>query len=166
MRTILLLALVLIAGTAAGCRSDRTKPPNEQEMRTAIEKLHEIDQEASQRGDFDTLITLMTDDCILLPPARPPIKGKDAIRKYMQDQKEQLDAIEIIEYSHDFQEIKILGKWAFEWGYFSNTAKPKGEEGLIKGSGKLFRILELQEDGSWKVSRSIWNIDSEPEEHD
>ncbi len=154
----LLLILLLIVGAVSGCRSDRTKTPPEQESLAAIEKLHKIDQEASKRGDFDTLLTLMTDDCVLLPPERPPIKGKDAIREYIQGQKEQLHNIEITEYSHDFQEIKILGDWAYEWGYFSNAARAAGE--TIRERGKLFRILRRQEDGAWKVSRSIWNNDT------
>ncbi len=42
-------------------------------------------------------------------------------------------------------------------------ARPVTGEELIKGKDKLFRIIERQDDGSWKVARSIWNIDSEPE---
>ncbi len=135
---------------------------SEKEKLHKIEELHKTDREASLKGDFATLITLLTDDCVLLPPDSLPIAGKDDIQKYFDEQKELLCGIEIIEYRHDFKEIKILGDWAYEWGYFSNTAKPKGGEDRIKGSGKLFRILELQQDGSWKVSRSIWNIDTIP----
>ena len=131
-----------------------------QEKLAQIEKLHNTDKEASLKGDYATLMTLLTDDCVLLPPDSAPIAGKDAIQEYFGAQKELLSGIEIIEYTHDFQEIKICGNWAYEWGYFSNTAKPVDGGELIKGSGKLFRILELQEDGSWKVARSIWNIDT------
>lgn len=135
---------------------------SEQEMLADIEKLHKADTEASKKGDFATLITLLTDDCVLLPPDRAPIAGKDAIQEYFLEQKDQLRTIEITEYTHDFQEIKIFGKWAFEWGYFSNAARPAGGGKVVKGKGKLFRILERQEDGSWKAARSIWNNDSEP----
>jgi ketosteroid isomerase-like protein len=139
--------------------SDKKEELTEQEMLDEIERLHETDQAASKKGDFATLITLLADGCVLLPPGRPPIIGKDAIWKYFQEQKEQLCNIEIIEYMHDFQEIKICGKWAFEWGSFSNAARPAGGGEVIRGKGKLFRILERQENGSWKVSRSIWNSD-------
>jgi ketosteroid isomerase-like protein len=104
----------------------------------------------------------MTDDCVLLPPDGPPIEGIDDIKKHFEEQKEFLSGIEIIEYVHDFKEVKILGDWAYEWCYFSNTAQPKDGGELIKGSGKLFRILCLQDDASWKVTRSIWNIDKDP----
>jgi len=137
--------------------------PAEQENIAEIENLHKEDREASLKGDFATLLTLLTDDCVLLPPDRAPIAGKNAIREYFDEQKELLRGIEITEYKHDFQEIKIFGNWTYEWGYFSNTARPTGGGELIKGKGKLFRILELQGDGSWKVARSIWNIGSEPE---
>ena len=139
---------------------------SENEKLIEIKKLHRTDREASIKGDFATLITLMTDDCVILPPDSAPITGKDAIQEYFDSQKEQLRGIEILEYTHDFQEIKICGDWAYEWGYFSNTAKPSDGGELIKGSGKLFRILCLQDNGSWKVSRSIWNIDSDSEAFD
>ena len=32
--------------------------------------------------------------------------------------------IEITEYKHDFQEIKICDNWAYQWSYFSNMARP------------------------------------------
>jgi ketosteroid isomerase-like protein len=138
----------------------KNKSHSERENLAQIEALHKRDKEASLKGDFATLVTLLTDDCTLLPPNSPPIVGKDAIQEYFDEQKELLRGIEITEYEHDFQEIKICGHWAYEWGYFSNTAKPVDGGDLIKGSGKLCRILKLQEDGSWKVARSIWNIDS------
>ena len=136
---------------------------SDQDKLVAIKKLHKADREASIKGDFDTLLALLTDDCVLLPPDRAPIAGKDAIQEYFNEQKEFLSGIEITEYTHDFTEIKIFGNWAYEWGFFSNTARPIDGGELIKGSGKLFRILELQENGSWKVARSIWNIDTKPE---
>ncbi|MGD8539233.1 MAG: DUF4440 domain-containing protein [Candidatus Aminicenantes bacterium] len=132
----------------------------EVERLTGIEKLHKADKEASMKGDFSTLMTLLTDDCVLLPPDSLPIAGKDNIKKFFDEQKTLLKDIEITEYVHDFQEIEILGDWAYEWCYFSNTAKPKDGGELIKSSGKLFRILCLQDNGSWKVARSIWNIDT------
>jgi ketosteroid isomerase-like protein len=141
----------------------KKKAHSEQEKLAEIEKLHKTDREASLKGDFPTLITLLTDDCVLLPPDSAPIAGKNAIQKYFDAQKDLLLGIEITEYVHDFQEIKIFGKWAYEWGYFSNTARPAGGGDPIKGSGILFRILALQDDGSWKVARSIWNIDSDSE---
>lgn len=137
---------------------------SEKEELRKIEELHRTDREASLKGDFATLLALLTDDCVLLPPDSPPIVGKNAIQEYFDQQKELLSGIEITEYVHDFQEIKILGNWAYEWGYFSNTAKPKNGGELIKGSGKLLRILALQDDSSWKVTRSIWNIDANTEE--
>ena len=135
----------------------------EVERLAEIKKLHKTDREASIKGDLSTLITLLTDDCMLLPPDSPPIAGKDNIKNFFDEQKALLKDIEITEYVHDFQEIKILGDWAYEWCYFSNMAQPKDGGKIISGKGKLFRILELQEDGSWKVARSIWNIDQDPE---
>ena len=65
----------------------------------------------------------------------------------------------LIDYNHDFKEIKIIGEYAYEWGIYSGTYASKKNGNKISGSGKLMRILKQQKDGSWKVSRSIWTVD-------
>ncbi len=52
----------------------------------AIQKLHATDMAAAKIHDIQTLITLVTEDCILLPPKQEPIRGREAIWKYMQAQ--------------------------------------------------------------------------------
>ena len=60
------------------------KSSNDEDI-AAIEKLHETDMAAAKIHDINTLITLMTDDCILLPPGQEPIRGREAIWKFMQE---------------------------------------------------------------------------------
>ena len=70
-----------------------------------------------------------------------------------------LEGYTLIAYKHDFKEIKIMGKYAYEWGWYSGTYKLKKNDKEISGRGKIMRILQQQKDGSWKVSRSIWTVD-------
>ena len=67
----------------------------------AIQQLHETDMAAAKIHDIDTLITLITDDCILLPPGQEPIRGRDAIWKFMQEQLPENQKYEISEYVKD-----------------------------------------------------------------
>jgi uncharacterized protein (TIGR02246 family) len=127
--------------------------------RRAIEELHRKDMAASKARDRATLLSLCSDDCVLLPPGEDPIVGKEAIRESLERDVEQEQHYEITEYIHDFEEVRMLGEWAFEWGMFSAAAEPVGGGPPIRSSGKILRILERQEDGTWKVARSIWNND-------
>ena len=132
------------------------KNSNDADM-AAIEKLHETDMAAAKIHDIDTLITLMTDDCILLPPGQEPIRGRDAIWKFMQEQLPENQKYEITEYVQDFDEIKIIGDWAYEWATFHGTYHLKSGGPDMYEKSRLFRILRRQSDGSWKVARAIWH---------
>ena len=77
----------------------------------------------------------------------------------MEEQKEASMAYEITKYDHRWEEIKVIGDWAFEWGYFDAAAKMIGSGKIIEQRGKLLRVLKKQEDGSWKVARVIAHND-------
>ncbi|HUU19511.1 MAG TPA: DUF4440 domain-containing protein [Sedimentisphaerales bacterium] len=128
-------------------------------MLKSIEELHKNDKIASMNGDLETLLSLFTDDGIAIPAEGEIIEGKEALREMLKQNFELLKDYIITEYKQDFKETKILGKYAYEWGIYSGKYKSKEDNKEIIGSGKLMRILRLQEDGSWKVSRTIWTID-------
>lgn len=125
----------------------------------AIEELHKKDKMASLNGDIEELLSLFTDDGIVIPPEGEIIKGKENLRKMLVQNRDQLKEYKLTEYLHDFKEIKVIGEYAYEWGTYSGKYKLKKGHEEIKGSGKLLRILVKQKDGSWKVSRSIWNVE-------
>ena len=122
-----------------------------------IEKLHARDMAAAKVNDIETLRTLWTDDGVLLQPGQEPLVGKEAIWAYMQESLEEQKKYEITEYVHEFEEIKIIGDWAYEWGTFHGAYRPisGGEE--IRERARLFRVLRRQPDGSWKCARAIWH---------
>lgn len=122
-----------------------------------IQHLHETDMAAAKIHDIDTLITLITDDCILLPPGQEPIRGRDAIWKFMREQLPENQKYEITEYNQNFEEIKIIGDWAYEWATFHGTYHLKGGGPDLHERSRLFRILRRQSDGTWKVARAIWH---------
>ena len=136
--------------------SSRQKSFSEADI-VAIEELHETDMAAAKIHDIKTLITLMTDDCILLPPGQEPIRGRDGIWKFMQEQLPENQKYEITEYVQHFEEVKIFGDWAYEWATFHGTYHLKSGGPDLYERSRLFRILRRQADGTWKVARAIWH---------
>ena len=123
----------------------------------AIQKLHETDMAAAKIQDFETLITLCADDCIMLPPGQEAIVGKDAIWAFMQESADEENQFEILEYVHNFDEVKLVGEWAYEWGTFRGAYRPVEGGDTIRVRQRLFRILQRQSDESWKVARAMWH---------
>ena len=124
-----------------------------------IEELHRKDLESSWAGDFKTLLSLWTEDGVLLMPGMKPVIGKEAIEAYMDDQAAVSLTCRILEYEHSWQEIKVWGDWAFEWGFFSGKAEMVDSGEIVLQRGKLLRILNRQKDGSWKCARTIGHYD-------
>ena len=129
-----------------------------------IEQLHQTDMKAAKEGDIATLSSLMSDDFTLIALNAEPIIGKEANVKILDQQLKLQENYKVIEYIHDFKEVKIIDDWAYEWGTYRGTTVPIAGGEPIKESGKLMRILKKQSDGSWKITRAIWNVDTK--QHD
>jgi len=102
------------------------------------------------------MMSQWTDDFVLLPPAGPILRGRSAIADAFRGVENQ---IEVLEAAFDFQEVKILGDHAFQWGTYRQSVRSRASGEAVPSSGKLMRILQRQPDGSWKMHRSIATVD-------
>ena len=137
------------------CQTDGEK--SDRNALVEIEMLHEKDMAASKVFDVETLISLSTDDVVLLQPNEPPIRGREALRLYLESNRQAVAEYEILEYVHDFEEISVLGDWAYEWGEFRGSYRTISNGEVVTERMRLFRILRRQPDDSWKVARAIWH---------
>lgn len=128
-----------------------------------IRSFHQKDRQAAMAKDIESLRSLWTEDCVLLAPESPPIIGSDAVWEFIQAQYRQMGNVEILQYDQDFQEIKIIGDWAFEWGVFKGSVR-LADESIVETRSKLFRVLKRQLDSTWKCARSIWHDDGEEDD--
>ena len=51
----------------------------------SINHLHKMDIKALKTHNVEMFVGLVTEDCIMLPPALGPLYGRDAIRNYLDD---------------------------------------------------------------------------------
>ena len=124
--------------------------------RAAIDALHKRDEEASQRGDFDVLRTLMHDEAVVLAPGGLPIRGRAAIDASFAKAGQAARSSEVVEYHFEFEEVEIIGDRAIEWGAIEGVSKmPDGS--LVKSAYNVLRVLRKDASGEWKVYRTIWN---------
>ncbi len=123
--------------------------------RAAIEGLHQADQAAARVHDIRTLISLWTEDGVLILPGLEPIRGREAIWEYLLGQLPEAQRYEVTEYRHDFEEIRVQGDWAWEWGTFTGRFHRKDGGPEESERARLFRILRRQPDGSWKCHRAF-----------
>ncbi|NUM81303.1 nuclear transport factor 2 family protein [bacterium] len=122
----------------------------------AVRKLHEKDMVASKKGDYQTLRSIMSDDAVVLPPGGKAVRGKDVLDSNFAKMKESMQAVEVLEYVLDFEEVQIIGDYAFEWGTIRGSMRMKNSGDIIHSRYKVMRILRKEND-EWKVFRTIWN---------
>ena len=163
MRKLFPLLLGIACGAVAVSSKKRRSKTDTAAALAEILAFHEKDKQAAMAKDIDTLRSLWTDDCVLLSPEAPPIIGSQAVWEFMQTQHQQMENVEILHYDQDFQEIRILDDWAFEWGLFKGSVR-LADNSIIETRSKLFRVLKRQPDSTWKCARSIWHDDVEDEE--
>ena len=121
-----------------------------------IDRLHRKDMEAARNGDFETLRSLMTDDAVILPPGGPTVRGRQELDAKFNAMQQGMEHVEVLEYALDFEEVRVLGDYAFEWGTIRGSMRAKGGA-PEPASYKVMRILKREPGGAWRVHRSIWN---------
>jgi ketosteroid isomerase-like protein len=125
----------------------------------AIKMLNQQDVDAVLASDMDAVMSQWTDDFVVLPPVGPIVRGRSANVESVQKGIDQIRAFEPLEFVVDFEEIKIVGDYAFEWGTYRGTSRPRGGGDAVSYGGKLMRILQRQPDGSWKMHRTMTTND-------
>ena len=122
-----------------------------------IDALHRADMEASRRGDYHTLRSLMSDDAVVLPPGGRMMRGREALDRSFAAMAQAVPSSEVLEYRFEWHEVQVCGDYAFEWGYIVGRERSlsTGEETAERYH--VMRVLQRQADGAWKVHRTIWN---------
>lgn len=73
--------------------------------------------------------------------------------------RQQLDRFVPVAYDVDFEEIILVGDYAFAWGQVKSAARPRTGGRDIVTNGKLLRIYQRQPDGRWLMQRTMSTVD-------
>ena len=116
----------------------------------AIREMNRKFIDTGKRMDNAAYLTLWADDAVDLLPGMKPLVGKKAMADWLEGVTAQMRDYKLTEYEIDFQEIKISGDWAFEWGTCRQTVHPPNGGKPMDNPGKILLILHREADGAWK----------------
>jgi uncharacterized protein (TIGR02246 family) len=122
--------------------------------RQAIEALMQRWLAAVQRKDIASLLDMITDDAVFLPPGLPPVRGKREVEALYGRFFPQFSRVE---QTASMEELIVAGDWAFSWGFESFVLQAQAGGPEIRMQGKGMSVLQRQPDGSWKYARGINN---------
>jgi ketosteroid isomerase-like protein len=170
--SLLLLVCVLmgVAPVMAQKKQRAARPPQtnaEQQQqleddKVGIQSLHDKDIRASLALDVPTLESLWTDDIVTMAPGAKAVVGRQDNAAKLEAGTANLKNMEIIAFDEQWQEIRIEGEWAYEWGTMSGRMRPFSGGAEIDYLMNVMRVLNRQPDGMWKIARSIYNDATAP----
>ena len=164
-RTLALLGVLVIASCGAEQKAPESaavESPASEADEAAIEGVHLRETQAIKGKDAAHFLALFDSDLVVMPPNEPPIVGKAALRSWFLRVTDQFS----IDPDFSVEEIKTSGDWAFERFSFRRTTTPAGGGEPATVQGKGVHVFRRQSDGSWKISRDIWNSDEAPDAGD
>lgn len=106
--------------------------------------------EATKAGDFESILSLMTDDVVFLRPGHPPMVGKSAFAAAVpppsSEQSPQFDG------TNELQEINVHGNWAYVWAMLSVVVTMPGADSPVTRAGDVLSIFRKEND-RWLLAR-------------
>ena len=122
----------------------------------AIEDLHRRDVAAIKVSDFEALMSLMDEQCVVFPPDSEPEGGQAYLNRALASSDSNEPEPEILELLQDWEEVRLLGDFAYEQGIVRYAVRDAGGA-VLRETQRLVRLLRRQPDGEWRVLRAIWH---------
>ena len=122
--------------------------------REDIDRNHQAWLDAMKANDAEALGRLVTEDAVLMPPNQPAVVGRAAVIDWFAGVVTQARTTGI---GVPQREVIVAGDWAIERGSFVWNIAPAAGGAPIEDHGNFLAIHQRQVDGTWKVTRNIWN---------
>src|SRR5262245_41776207 len=153
-----LIPFALAAALVAGC-----KPKTDSGYHADVAALAGVEAEekkffeALARVDVPTMLSVFSEEAILLPPNAPMARGKAEIRDYWTRYTGDAVAIEVL---HERISYERQGDLFYEVSTYDQTVR--GRDGQVtKERGKWLTVKKRQADGSWKTHVGAWSSDGD-----
>jgi len=141
------------ASFAAGCGGANPAEEFGMKDQNAIRANTGTFAKAFNAKDASTILTSYTENATYMPPNQPVVRGKDAVKIFLDDQWKAG--------AHDLKmevtEVSGHGPLAYESGtYEMDLQAPKG--GVAHDRGKYLFVLRRM-NNTWRTEYSVWNSD-------
>ena len=123
------------------------------------EKLRELSREWSKvaaTGNIDSLMTYCADDAIMMPPNKPPLKGKEEIRSYVKASG-QVPGFEI-----SWEPVSAYISDDGSMAYMIERNQIAYNDSLgnrVVEHNKVVTVWRKDDEGNWKNVVDMWNSD-------
>ena len=151
MNTKLFLPVIILIFIVA-CTETKVDLKTEE---AAIIKADSIWSALSAEGkDIDKILSYWAEDAVVIPPGQPVVKGKEALRKFVEESFK----IPGFSISWKSSEVKLSPDGKLAYLYAENMTTINDSTGnKISMPGRGYSIWRKEPDGSWKCVVDIFN---------
>ena len=114
---------------------------------------------ALRTNSADSLMVLMAEDVVLMPPSEPVLKGKAAVRAWYDQFLTQLRTSDL---TITDREVLIGDEWATELARFEWALVPVSGGPAAIDRGSYVQVWHREPDGRWLFARELWNSTTPP----
>ena len=110
---------------------------------------------ALNRQDIPVLSAMRAEDCIDIPPNRPPIRGLSAIQAFWREGFAQVET----RFTGFPDQLEISGDIAVDRFRWTAESAPLSGGPAAHDEGICVWVWRREKDGAWKIAQAIWNSD-------
>lgn len=132
-------------------------------MDTDAEKIRLLNRDAewaaaaAEGRDVERILSFWTDDAVVMPPGLPTVRGKDELRRYVEDSL-RLPGFRITWTSTD---VAFSPDGSMAYMFSRNEVTMNDEDGRPQtAAGRAVTIWRREPDGEWRCVVDIWNAAS------
>jgi uncharacterized protein (TIGR02246 family) len=144
-----------VAPTALACSAAAPKSDPQADV-AAINAIRDREIAYVAAGKTDSLLTLYTNDVVLMPPGEPVVTGVDALKKWTEAMLAQAS----VSGRYTSSQVSVAGDMAVDRYTGTIAATPKGGAPGSEEHMKGVHVLRRQADGTWKIAQDVWNMDA------
>jgi ketosteroid isomerase-like protein len=147
--------------TALGCAGQTPNPEarSPAALRAGVDSAANRLVGALRANASDSLLALMADAVVLMPPNEAVLKGKAAVREWYDQFLTQLRTSGL---TITNREVLMGGEWATELASFEWTLAPVAGGPTVIDRGSYVQVWHHEPDGRWLFARELWNSSTPP----
>lgn len=147
----MIVAVLAVACSTGEAAKDGTPPAA---LRAGVDSAADRLLAALRTDSPDSLVALLADDVIIMPPNEPALKGKAAVRTWYEQFVKQMRTTGL---TISNREVLIGGDYATEVAGFEWTLAPVAGGAPVVDRGSYIQLWHRGADGRWLFSREVWN---------
>jgi len=110
--------------------------------------------DAFKAGDINTVISLATEDVVIMSPNDSTLYGKDEFKEWLE---EYFQYFRVTAFTEPERSVLFSGDFATQCTTYMIAITPVGGRSRIRDDGRTLTIWKRQQDGAWKFWQMMWN---------